>query len=220
MPVRTKTTAPQTVAELLKRLGDVPASRVRLVPTPGTATERDVIEAHDLDKSLCELVDGVLVEKAMGSEESGWAALLIIYLGGYVLRHDLGKVFAPDGPVKLAPGLVRLPDVSFISWERYPKDLSRGEIPAVAPDLAVEILSKSNTRREMARKLDEYFRAGVRLVWYVDPKAREVRVYESPAAPVVLTAADVLEGGAVLPGFRLPLAEWFAQAERTGPADR
>jgi Uma2 family endonuclease len=219
MPVKTATSPPQTVADLLKRLGDVPASRVRLVPTPGTATERDVVEAHDRENRLYELVDGVLVEKAMGFEESRWAILLAFYLNHYLLQHDLGVVLGSDGTMRLLPGLVRIPDVAFISWDRYPKDLSRGEIPAVAPDLAVEILSKSNTRREMARKLDEYFRAGVRLVWYVDPKAREVRVHESPAAPVVLTAADVLEGGSVLPGFRLPLAEWFAQAERTGPAD-
>lgn len=218
MSVKTETSPPETVADLLERLGDVPAFRVRLDPPLGAATERDVVEAHDRENRLFELVDGVLVEKAMGFEESKWAVLLTIYLGAFVLRHDLGVVLGADGSMRLLPGLVRIPDVAFISWGRYPKGLRPGEIPAVAPDLAVEILSKSNTRREMARKLDEYFQAGVRLVWYVDPQAREVRVYESPADPVTLTAADVLEGGAVLPGFRLPLVEWFAQAERSGPA--
>lgn len=208
-----------TVADLLKRLGDVPAERVRLDPLPGTAKERDVIAVQERDGALCELVDGVLVEKPMGSEESSWAALLIIHLGAYVLQHDLGKVYAPDNPVRLAPGLVRYPDVAFTSWERFPKGAIT-PITDVAPDLAVEILSKSNTKKEMARKVDEYFGAGVRLVWLVEPRKHEVRVYGSPAAPAVLTADDVLDGGDVVPGFRLALAEWFAQAESRGPKGR
>jgi len=218
MSVQVESPTPRTVADLLEQLGDVPPSRVRLAPPPGAAGERDVIEIHGRENRLFELVDGVLVEKAMGFEESGWAALLIMHLGLHVLQNDLGKVLGSDGMMRLLPGIVRIPDVSFLSWARYPKGLRPGEIPALAPDLAVEILSPSNTRNEMARKLDEYFRAGVRLVWYVDPKAREVRVYESPEAPAVLTAGHVLDGGAVLPGFRLPLADFFAQAERTGPA--
>lgn len=206
-----------TVAELLKRLGDIPAERVRLDPPPGKATERDVIAARERDGVLCELVDGVLVEKAMGRDESAWAMLLGWHLMNVVIRDDLGKVFGPDGLVKLLPGLVRIPDVSFISWERFPKD-ALAPITDIAPDLAAEILSKSNTKKEMARKVDEYFRTGVRLVWLVDPRKREVRVYDSPTAPaVVLTAADVLGGGDVVPGFHLALGEWFAQAESRGP---
>ncbi len=215
---RTPAPAPAaTVADLLKRLG-VPPSRVRLTPPLGTATERDLIATNAKKECLVELVDGVLVEKPMGSEESNWAALLIMHITAFVLRHDLGKVYVPDGPYKLAPGLIRLPAVAFLSWARYRKPKHRGEIPAVAPDLAVEILSRSNTKREMERKLGEYFAAGVRLAWVVDPRRREVRVFTSPTDPVVLTAADVLDGGDVLPGFRLPLAEWFEQAERDGPA--
>ena len=208
-----------TVADLLKRLGDVPAERVRLDPHPGTAKERDVIAARERDGVLCELVDGVLVEKPMGSEESNWTAFLIWHLMNVVVRDDLGKVYAPDGPVRLAPGLVRYPDVAFTSWERLPKSAPT-PITEVVPDLAAEILSKSNTKKEMTRKVDEYFGAGVRLVWLVDPRKREVRVYNSPAAPVVLTADDVLDGGDVVPGFRLALAEWFAQAESRGPKGR
>ena len=92
-----------------------------------------------------------------------------------------------------------------------------GEIPTVAPDLVVEVLSKGNTRREMVRKLDEYFRAGVRLVWYVDPKSRTVRVYTTPDDSVVLSEDQHLDGGDVLPGFTLSIRDWFAEAERTGP---
>ena len=92
--------------------------------------------------------------------------------------HDLGQVVGADAMMRLFPGLVRLPDAAFISWGRYPrKKRRRGEIPTVAPDLVVEVLSKGNTPKEMARKLREYFKAGVRLVWYVDPSKRTVTVY-------------------------------------------
>ena len=88
----------------------------------------------------------------------------------------------------------------------------------MTPDLAVEILSCSNSRGD-ARKLDEYFRAGVRLVWIVDLRRREVRVHRSSTDVQLLTAGDVLDGDDVLPGFQLALAQWFEQAERTGPLD-
>jgi Uma2 family endonuclease len=76
------------------------------------------------------------------------------------------------------------------------------------------VLSKGNTSKEMARKLDEYFRAGVRLVWYVDPKRRTVRVYTGRDRSVVLREDQALEGGEVLPGFSLSIREWFAEARR------
>ena len=120
--------------------------------------------------------------------------------------------------MRLFPGLVRIPDVAFISWKRYPKKTrKRGEIPTVAPDLVVEVLSKGNTPREMTRKLDEYFRAGVLQVWYVDPKRRKVRVFTGRDHSVVLGEDQYLDGGDVLPGFTLSICEWFAEAERTAP---
>lgn len=208
----------QTVADLLDRLGGIPASRVRLVPTPGTATEQDVIDVHDRTNRLCELVDGVLVEKVMGFDESVVSLLLAGSLLDYLKRHDLGKLVGADGMMRLFPGLVRIPDVAFISWKRYPKKTrKRGEIPTVAPDLVVEVLSKGDTRREMARKLDEYFRAGVLLVWYVDPKRRTVRVFTNRDHSVVLGEDQHLDGGDVLPGFTLSIRDWFGEAERTAP---
>ena len=120
--------------------------------------------------------------------------------------------------MRLFPGLVRIPDVAFISWERFPKSArERGAIPDVVPDLAVEVLSKSNRRKEMECKLDEYFEAGVRLVWYVDPKARTVRVYTGRHDFSTLTTDGELDGGDVLPGFRLAIGDWFAESEQTGP---
>ncbi len=158
-----------TVADLLESLGGIPASRVRMRPFPGLATEHDVIDVHDRENRLCELVDGALVEKVMGFDESRFAILLGAYLIAYLEQHDLGTVVGADGMMRLFPGLVRIPDVAFISWDRFPKrKRRRAEIPLVVPDLVAEVLSEGNTPGEMSRKLDEYFRAGVRLVWYVD----------------------------------------------------
>jgi Uma2 family endonuclease len=214
-------TATMRIADLLESLGGIPAHRVLLYPAPGTATERDLIELHERDGRLYELVDGTLVEKAMGFDESIVGALLLAALVNHLKTHDLGKIVGADAMMRLFPGLVRLPDVAFISWGRYPKKKRRrGEIPTVAPDLVVEVLSKGNTRKEMARKLEEYFKAGVRLVWYVDPSKRTVTAYTAVDRSTVLREDQTLDGGDVLPGFSLSIRDWFAEAERTGPRER
>ncbi len=205
---------PVTVADLLKRLGNLPARRVRLVPTPGTATEADLLRNNEslFRTALCELVERTLVEKPMGYEESEVAGILIMYLNIYVRSNKLGIVLAPDGMYRLRTDLVRLPDISFFSLARFPGG-ERTTMPILdlAPDLAVEILSKSNTRAEMARKLDEYFTAGTRLVWLVDHRARTVKVHTSPKALTVLEIDDVLDGSDVLPGFHLAIRDLFAR---------
>ena len=204
-----------TLADLLDRLGHVPPERIRLHPAPGTATEDDVLVLPGGEKRLCELVDGVLVDKPMGYYESLLAAWLIRFLGRFLDEHDLGIVLGADATLRLARGLVRLPDVSFISWDRFPdRRLPTKPIPDLAPDLAVEVLSPSNTEREMTRKLHEYFSAGCRLAWYVPWGQRVVRVYTSPTAVRILHEDDVLDGGAVLPGFSLAIRDWF---DRAGP---
>ena len=81
------------------------------------------------------------------------------------------------------------------------------------PDLAVEVLSVSNTRGEMDRKLRDYFAAGVLLVWYLDPEKWQIAVYEAVDRVVHLDATGTLDGGTILPGFMLRVADWFDQAE-------
>jgi Uma2 family endonuclease len=212
------TTESTTIADLLEGLGGIPARRVLIKPMPGTATERDLIELQGRTDRLYELVDGTLVEKAMGFDESRFAVLMVAHLSNYLERHDLGAVGGVDDLTRLFPGLVRIPGAAFISRERYPRRMRRcGEIPTVAPDLVVEVLSKDNTRKEMKRKLGEYFRAGVRLVWYVDPAKRTVKVYTAVDRFTELHEDDTLDGGDVLPGFALSIRDWFAEAERTGP---
>ena len=116
-----------------------------------------------------------------------------------------------DGMMRIAPGSIRMPDIAFVARDELPGGKPpRGRSPALAPDLAVEVLSRSNTKAEIARKLREYFASGTRLAWIVDPKTQTVRVHTSPTESTRLEADGVLDGGDVLPGFRLPLAELFA----------
>lgn len=209
---------PEYISQLLYRLGGVPPSRVRLRPAPGTATEKDVLAIRDHEDRLCELVDGVLVEKAMGFQEALLAMAIGTYLRTFVKPRRLGIVGGPDIMLRLRLGLIRIPDVAFISWNRLPdRRIPDEPVPAIAPDLAVEVLSKSNTRREMALKRTEYFAAGCRLVWQVDPKRRTVEVFTDPKTSILVEEADTLAGKPVLPGFRLALAELFAELDERGP---
>jgi len=214
----TLTVEPETVADLIERLGGIPAHRILLKPTPGTATEDDVLAAACLPrKRICELIDGVLVEKAMGYRESGLAVILGNFLCAFVVPRNLGIVTGEQGTIRLMPGLVRIPDVAFTSWDRLPgRRYPTQPIPQLAPDLAVEVRSESNTDAEMERKRQDYFRVGVRLVWEADPETRTVAVYTSPTDVVTLTQADTLDGGDVLPGFVLLLRDWFAELDRHG----
>jgi Uma2 family endonuclease len=204
-----------TLADLLDQLGDIPPERVRARPLPGTATEQDVIDVEARENRLCELVDGVLVEKATGFYESRLAVVLVYLLESYLEKNNRGIVVGADGTIRLMPGLIRIPDVSFVSWKRLPShELPSEPIPDLVPDLAVEVLSESNTTAEMRRKVREYFEAGVRLVWLLDPETRQVTVHTSPARTRIVREHQTLDGGRVLPGFELPLRQWFRRAGR------
>lgn len=200
-----------TIGDLFARFGAMSLSRIRNTPTPGAAREQDVLRIHEREHRLCELVDGILVEKAMGYEESVVAATLIMLLGNFVSTHKLGVVTGEGGMLKLAPGLIRIPDVAFVSRKRLPGGkVPRQPIPVLAPNLAVEVLSLSNTTQEMQQKLTDYFEAGVDVVWHVDPRARTVTVFTSPDQSSLLKANQSLTGGKVLPGFKIRVRDLFA----------
>ena len=210
---------PETFAEVWERLGNVPLNRIRMFPLPGTATVADVERLCNREpKCLCELVDGVLVEKAFGHFESRLAARLIQLLGGFLDDHDLGIVAGADGPHRVLPDQVRFPDVAFIGYDQIPADADPNTVvPDWIPSLAVEVISESNTKAEMARKLKDYFEAGVKLVWYVDTPNRTVRVYHAPETFVTKGEGDELDGETVLPGFRVAIRDWFDRALRVRP---
>ena len=205
----------ETFADLLHRLGDISPARIRLRPAPGTATVKDVVRIERRENRLYELVDGVLVEKTMGFTESRIAILLASALQQFIEADDLGVVTGPDGMIRLPENLVRMPDVAFASWSRFPNaQIPTEPVPQIVPDLAIEVLSAGNTEGEMSRKLREYFRAGVPLVWFIDPKTESATVYLSPTQAKRVPANGTLDGGNVLPGFKMSLKGLFAKLKR------
>jgi Uma2 family endonuclease len=116
--------------------------------------------------------------------------------------------------MRLFSALVCIPDVAFVSTNRLPGGRVPSEpIPDLVPDLAVEVLSPSNTKAEMARKRREYFEAGVRLVWIVDIDARTVAVYTGPEQCRIIGDDGIVDGGEVLKGFTLPLRDLFSKLD-------
>jgi Uma2 family endonuclease len=199
-----------TMADVLVSL-DVPPERIRMKPYPGTATIRDVLRIEANEGVLCELVDGTLVEKTMGLTESEIATVIIQLIRNFLDEHDLGRTAGADGAIQLLRRRIRIPDVSFFGWHHFPNRSRAGKgIPRIYPDLAVEVISPKNTKKEMARKLREYFKAGTKLVWFVYPKTKTVDVYTSPTDVKTLTVKDTLTGGDVLPGFKAKVAKVFA----------
>jgi Uma2 family endonuclease len=208
-----------SLADLQQHLGGISAERIRLIPAPGYATEQDLVEIADHEDRLYELEDGVLVEKPMGWYEAILATLISAEIAAYLKTHDLGQVLGADGLLKILPGTIKLPDVSFIEWNRFPQQrLGRRPIPDLVPDLVVEVLSGTNTAGEMDRKLKQYFEAGVSVAWYIDPETRSARVFTSPTDVNELDEDGLLDGGQVLPGFQLSLRWLFERADRQGPA--
>ncbi len=206
---------PRNVAELVTHVGSVPGDRIRLSPTPGTATDTDLIHACEQEKRLCELIDGTLVEKTMGAIESYLAMVLVEYLSRFVRENDLGIMLGEVGMLRFSPKRIYLPDISFISWAQNPmRELQKQPIADLHPDLAVEVLSPSNSQREIKNKRNDYFDWGTRLVWQLDPVSKTMEIFTSPDASSVMGMTGTLEGGDVLPGFSLPMAKLFENTDR------
>src|SRR5580704_3212871 len=160
-----------SMRRLRRHLGMIPPERIILAPMPGMATPEDVLYLDDHHNMICELIDGILVRKPMGFEESILAAFIIHQLMSYLEKYDLGIVSGEAGFLELEPKQIRAPDVAFFAWERLPNGrVPKKRIPSLVPDLAVEVLSASNTPREMERKRQELFAKGTRLIWVVDPQ--------------------------------------------------
>ena len=158
-----------------------------------------------------ELVNGVLIELMVASEEhEHTGSLVVIRIGNHVLLNLLGRVYLSNrGYVTRpdSPATSRMPDVSFVSNARLAQPDLAGKLYNGAPDLAVEILSDSNTLAEIAQKIMEYLDGGGRAVWVIDIDARTLTVHTVDAAPLVLTDADTVDGADYLPGFECAVAD-------------
>lgn len=186
-------------------------------PAEGEAPGRELLKAEEyylLPEEpgwRDELVEGSVVREPMPSFGHGSASVKIArLLGNWVEPRGLGEVVGECGFVlRRDPDTVRGPDAAFVSAERLATWNGEGPFFEGAPDLAVEVLSPSNTRGEVERKVREYLAAGARRVWVVDPASRSVTVHRSGVAPRRLGQEDALDGGDVLPGFTLPVSRIF-----------
>ena len=162
-----------------------------------------------------ELVRGVLYETAStGMEHGEIAAKFVIRLGIFVQPRRLGRLTTSDSGVWLErePDTVREPDVAFTSSERLPLNVRVRGYSEVVPDLVVEIISPSDSMREVHEKAQMWLRSGVILVWVADPDTSTIAVYQSGVPVITLTENDTLDGAPVLPGFTLPVREVFELA--------
>ncbi len=163
----------------------------------------------DDDSVRYELDEGELIEMAPASEEHGGIENEIgSILRNFVKEHKLGKVYGSSGGFKLKPDTMRAPDVAFVRRDRVESVKSRGFAKG-PPDLAVEILSPSDSVRQLKRKVKQYLAAGTHTVWIVYPESREVNVIEALGADRVLGKGEMLECPALLPGFSVKIDEFF-----------
>jgi Uma2 family endonuclease len=160
-----------------------------------------------------ELVDGVLKEPQWSGALAGViGAQLVSAIDRFVQSSQLGYVTAGKAGYILSrhPDTVVAPSIGFVRHERFPDGLPDREFCPTPPDLAVEVLSFDDTRTGIAQKQQLYARAGVPLVWWVDPEARTVTVHQPGQQPDVLDETMMLDGEHVVPGFSLPVERIFA----------
>jgi Uma2 family endonuclease len=201
-------------AEWWHAIGDVPLRRVVFDPLPGAATEADLLRLLEHEDRACELIDGTLVEKSVGNWESIVAARILAILATFVTQNKLGVCCGEQGLARTSASRIRIPDVSFFSADHFPgRKIPRVAVMSFSPALAIEVLSKGNTKREMQQKLIEYFAAETREVWMVDPKQLSIAIYERGVErPVhVVNRSETLAGRELLPGFGMKLADLFSE---------
>ena len=168
-----------------------------------------IAQLPENEQRRLELEDGVIVEMASSTQENTvTAGRLIHFLNAFVIPNDLGFVTIPDGSYKLGPRRVRQPDVGFISKARHPQ-LNGVQFP-IAPDLAIEVVSPSE---DVFKKVTEYIQAGTRLVWTVYTEDKTVYVFQPTDTGELRVqtfgVGDTLDGGDVLPNFRLAVRDIF-----------
>lgn len=159
-----------------------------------------------------ELIQGELVMGPAGIEHEEIGAHLLTALRKFVSERKLGIVCGSSAGYWMKSGNLRSPDVSFIRKERLqgykrpPKGFFKG-----SPDIAIEILSPTDTIESLHGKIVEYFENDTKLAWVVNPEEQTVLVYRSPQPRKLLTKNDLLDGEEVLKGFTFPIAELFAE---------
>lgn len=172
-------------------------------------TADELEQMPDDDSVRTELDEGELITMPpTGLEHGYYETAIALILGGYVKKNRLGRVYSGDSGFRLSTGTVRAPDVAFVRQERIEALHGKGYAKG-APDLAVEIFSPSDSIPQLMRKVKQYFAAGCHTVWIVYPDTRELHVLEASGADRLLRDNDPVEAPELLPGFSVPVAEFF-----------
>ena len=183
--------------------------------------DSDTLPPAHLDSDAAkfyEVVDGQIVENPpMGARESILASFLLVLMDPIARSSRLGRVVTETlFWIDRASKLKRRPDVAFVSTKRWSlkREVPDTESWDVVPDLTIEVISKTNSANAVAGKIEEYFQAGVCLVWVVYPVTKKIYVYNSPTRVRILQLGDELDGEGVIPGFRVPLSTLFGRKKK------
>lgn len=184
----------------------------------------ELLERESDEAPQFEIIEGKKVEMPqMGVYSVRVANRINVQIAHFANAHDLGESGVEMlFDLRLPRGRIRRPDVAFVSYERWPRTRPmpfRGNAWDVVPNLAVEVVSPNELAVELMEKVEEYFRAGVQLVWIIYPTTRVAQVLRSMTDQKMLTAKDELDGEQVLPGFRMPLADLFPPQEAEPPSN-
>lgn len=164
------------------------------------------------DGKRFELVDGQLVEQEMGILEGRVAVLIGGMISAFIESNQLGSAFGSELGYRCfpwEPNKIRKPDASFIAADRLTAEMFTAGFAEIAPDLAIEVVSPNDPYREVETKVDEYLRAGVRLIWVLNPERQLVRVHRLDGTVSEVARGGMLSGEDVLPGFSTPVAPLF-----------
>lgn len=167
-----------------------------------TAEFEAIVNLPENADKILELIDGEIVEKVASNPYSSRVSVRISrFVDTFAEAHDLGHVTGEAGGYRISDRDTFAPDVAFISKARQPSLPRRGFNP-IPPDLAVEVISPSDSFSDVVKKVRTYLRYGTRLVWVVDPVEQIVMVY-TPTDTFTVSIDGELDGGEVLPGFKL-----------------
>lgn len=161
------------------------------------------------DGRIYELVDGEILVSPAGMRHGEVAGKILHIVATFLEKNPIGKVYTPDTGIALPDGNLRCPDVSVVRNEKLPGGQSPDTFGELVPDLVVEVLSPSDSLKEVGRKIGEFLECGVPLVWLADPKRKTVTVYRSLSETQQYTGEDLINAEPVLPGFSCAVSRFF-----------
>jgi Uma2 family endonuclease len=186
-------------------------------PTIPRVTPEDLLAMEDGHRY--ELVDGELVEREMSYESSSVGARFVVEFGIWDKASRRANLAGADAGLQIfpwAPSQVRFADASLTFLDRIPSGRPGSGHSRVAPDVVVEVVSPNDGADDVERKVQEYLRAGVRLVWVAYPETRTIHVFRPNGNDSTIREGQSLTGEEILPGFSVPLGELFGDVQSEG----